>query len=215
MQQVWRPAPASVSRDSSGAVQFNAGGYGFGLRVSQTCAFRHVVAHSGGLPGFGSVMTLAAGVRRRLHRLRQPHLHRVGAHHRDRLRRAGEKRGAEAAVAEAVAGADRGARRGVEARRAVGRSRREAASRPTTSSSIRPSDRRRAEIEALRAKVGACTPGSGFDSIENALRGQWTLNCERGKLQVAITLAPTMPPRVQYLDVRPAPAAPIQQNVCP
>ena len=77
------------------------------------------------------------------------------------------------------------------------------------------SDRRRAEIEALRAKVGACTPGSGFDSIENALRGQWTLNCERGKLQVAITLAPTMPPRVQYLDVRPAPAAPIQQNVCP
>ena len=34
------------------------------------------------------------------------------------------------------------------------------------------SDRRRAEIEALRAKVGACTPGSGFDSIENTLRGR-------------------------------------------
>jgi hypothetical protein len=33
------------------------------------------------------------------------------------------------------------------------------------------------------------------------------MNCERGKLQVAITLAPTMPPRVQFLSVRPAPAA--------
>src|SRR3954447_1212070 len=45
MQQVWRPAPASVRRDSSGALQLTAGGYGFGLRVSQTCAFAHVVAH--------------------------------------------------------------------------------------------------------------------------------------------------------------------------
>src|SRR4029453_17669478 len=57
MQRVWRPAPASVTRDASGGVQFTAGGYAFGLRVSQTCDYRHVVAHSGGLPGFGSVMT--------------------------------------------------------------------------------------------------------------------------------------------------------------
>jgi hypothetical protein len=41
------------------------------------------------------------------------------------------------------------------------------------------------------------------------------MTCERGRLQVAVTLAPTMPPGVLYLVVRPAPAAPIQQNVCP
>src|SRR6185369_9513723 len=56
MQQLWRPAPATVSRDSAGAVQFTAGGYAFGLRASQTCSFRSIVEHSGGLPGFGSIM---------------------------------------------------------------------------------------------------------------------------------------------------------------
>ena len=75
--------------------------------------------------------------------------------------------------------------------------------------------RRRDEIAALRATVGACTPGSGFESVENAWRGRWTMNCERGKLEVAITLAPTMPPRVQYLEVRPAPASLPRADECP
>src|SRR5258705_5020999 len=56
MQQVWRPAPASVRRDASGAVQFNAGGYAFGLRASQSCAFPQIVSHTGGLPRVGSIM---------------------------------------------------------------------------------------------------------------------------------------------------------------
>src|SRR5439155_11512422 len=56
MQQVWRPAPASVTRTASDAIQLNAGGYGFGLRISQTCSFAHLVSHGGGLPGFGSTM---------------------------------------------------------------------------------------------------------------------------------------------------------------
>src|SRR5882762_3533523 len=56
MQQLWRPAPASVARDASGAIQFSAGGYAFGLRASQSCAFRQIVSHTGGLPGFGSIM---------------------------------------------------------------------------------------------------------------------------------------------------------------
>jgi hypothetical protein len=70
----------------------------------------------------------------------------------------------------------------------------------------RSMDRRRREIETLRATVGQCRPDGRFD-VENALRGQWTLTCERGALRVAVTLAPTMPPRVQFLDVRQAPAA--------
>src|SRR5206468_833718 len=56
MQQLARPAPASVTRDTSGAIQLSAGGYAFGLRVSQSCAFRHIVEHGGGLPGFGTIM---------------------------------------------------------------------------------------------------------------------------------------------------------------
>ena len=55
---------------------------------------------------------------------------------------------------------------------------------------------------------------SAFDEVENALRGQWTMNCEKGKLQVAITLAPTMPPRVQFLSVRPAASDSPRSDAC-
>jgi hypothetical protein len=75
-------------------------------------------------------------------------------------------------------------------------------------------DRRRAEIERLRAPLGACAAGSGFDTVENALRGSWTMNCEKGKLEVAITLAPTMPPTVQFLSVRTAPSGPVRTETC-
>ena len=68
-------------------------------------------------------------------------------------------------------------------------------------------DRRRRQIAGLREKVGACRADGRMD-VENALRGQWTLTCERGDLRVAITLAPTMPPKVQYLNVQVAPSTP-------
>ncbi|HUF22740.1 MAG TPA: hypothetical protein VMN81_01340, partial [Vicinamibacterales bacterium] len=54
--------------------------------------------------------------------------------------------------------------------------------------------------------VGQCAVPSSFDTVENWLRGQWTMKCARGDVRVSITLAPTMPPRVQHLDVRTAPA---------
>jgi len=65
----------------------------------------------------------------------------------------------------------------------------------------RSKESRRHELEELRARVGACHPDGPFDA-ENALRGEWTMRCERGRLRVSVTLAPTMPPRVQYLQVR-------------
>src|SRR5262249_12484081 len=55
MQQVWRPAAASVGRDAAGAIQLNAGGYAYGLRVSPSCAFRHIVTPSGGVARVGSI----------------------------------------------------------------------------------------------------------------------------------------------------------------
>ena len=41
------------------------------------------------------------------------------------------------------------------------------------------------------------------------------MSCESGKLEVAITLAPTMPPKVQLLGVRVAPNAPQRTEACP
>jgi len=76
---------------------------------------------------------------------------------------------------------------------------------------------RKADLEALRAQVGACQPGSGFDRVENALRGDWTMACERGRVRIAVTLAPTMPPKVQALTVATvSPGADlIPQPTCP
>ena len=56
MQQISRPRPTTVTRGANSATQLNAGGYGFGLGISESCTFGHIVAHSGGLPGFGSQM---------------------------------------------------------------------------------------------------------------------------------------------------------------
>ena len=213
MQQVWRAAPASVTRDPAGAVQLNAGGYGFGLRVSQTCAFPHVVAHGGGLPGFGSVMTWLPD-------------YGIGIVAFGNLTYTSWGRVTPAAL-DALANASAIHRRSPHASPALTTARNAVSNLivrwdDRTADSLaagnlfldRTKERRRAEIEALRAAVGACTPGSGFDSVENALRGQWTLNCERGKLQVAITLAPTMPPTVQYLDVRAAANPPPRSETC-
>src|SRR5262249_58995922 len=55
MQQVWRPAPALVPRHPRGPTQPNARPHRYGLPSSQSCAFRQIVSHTGGLPGFGSI----------------------------------------------------------------------------------------------------------------------------------------------------------------
>jgi CubicO group peptidase (beta-lactamase class C family) len=207
MQQIARFGGASASRDAAGALQLTASGYGYGLGISQTCAFRHVVAHSGGLPGFGSLMRwlpehgvgiIAFG------NLTYTGWGRVANTAFDALAKTGGLQPRAMQPSPAL----------VEARNAV--SQLIARWDDGLASAIaaenlfmdESSDRRRAQLEALHAKVGSCTADRDrFDSVENALRGRWTVSCERGALEAAITLAPTMPPKVQYLSVRPAPPA--------
>jgi CubicO group peptidase (beta-lactamase class C family) len=224
MQQVWRPSPASVSRSASSppspqggsgaaSVQLNAGGYAYGLRVWQNCQFPTLVAHGGGLPGFGTyerwlpeygVGLIAFGNR--------TYAGWGGTFDQafDLLSRTGglqprtiEPSPALVAARDAVSALvvqwdDAAAERIAAVNLFLDQSR----------------DRRKAAIDALHAQVGACTAGSGFDRVENALRGDWTLACERGKLKVAITLAPTSPPKVQYVSVAPAPAEPPRAGTC-
>lgn len=215
MQHLWSPAPASVTRDrATGAVQLSAGGYGFGLRISQNCSFRTIVSHGGGLPGFGSVMTwlpdygigiVAFG------NLTYTGWGGIATNAFELLAERGDLHPRQPDASAALTDA-----RDKVSRLVASWDDRLADSIAAENLFLDQSkDRRRAEIDRLRATVGACTPGSGFDSVENALRGQWTMNCERGKLEVAITLAPTMPPTVQFLSVRPAPATPARTDACP
>jgi CubicO group peptidase (beta-lactamase class C family) len=199
MQQVQRPAPAAVSRSGAG-VQLNSGGYGFALRITQTCAFPTVVAHGGGLPGFGTQMRWLPE-------------YGVGLIAFGNLTYTSWPRTFDAAL-DALARTGGLQPRRVEPSPALVSARDEvaglivkwddaAADRLAAVNLFldQSKDRRRAAIESLRARVGACAAGSGFDRVENALRGEWTMTCERGRLRVAITLAPTMPPKVQFLSV--------------
>src|SRR5262245_7991748 len=205
MQQVWRPAPATVTRSSAGAIQLSSGGYAFGLRVSQSCAFDHIVAHSGGLPGFGSIMQWLPD-------------YNVGIIAFGNLTYTGWGRVTSAAF-EALAKSGGLQMRMPEPSASL------VAMRDKVSRLVdrwddaladdvaaenlfmdASKDRRRAEIERVRGSLGVCTPPTSFDFVQNALRGGWTMTCERGKVLMIATLAPTMPPKVQSLRVMPAPA---------
>jgi CubicO group peptidase (beta-lactamase class C family) len=225
MQQVWRPAfavvsPAAPSMQSAvgGAgprVQLSAGGYGYGLRISQNCQFPTIVAHGGGLPGFGTQMRwlpeygiglIAFGNKTYTS---WPSTFDAAL---DALARTGglQPRAIEASPA-LVSARD-------EVSHLIVKWDDAAADRLAAVNLFldQSKDRRRAAIEELRAQVGACAAGSGFDRVENALRGDWTMTCDRGRVKVAITLAPTMPPTVQYLSVARAPAVnPPASAACP
>jgi CubicO group peptidase (beta-lactamase class C family) len=204
MQQVWRPAPASVTRTTNGAVQLNTGGYAYGLRVSQNCQFPTIVAHSGGLPGFGSQMRwlpeFGVGV------IAFGNLTYTGwGGTVDRIvDTLGKTGGLQPRTTEPSPAL-------VEARNAaaslVVKWDDAVADRIAAQNLFLDRDKahRRADLDDLRVKVGACTPGSGFDHVENALRGSWIMTCERGRARVAITLAPTMPPKVQFFSVTAVP----------
>ena len=196
MQQIWRPSPAVVNRGSvDGPLQLNAGGYGFGLRVWQACGLRHVVAHSGGLPGFGSQMrwlpehgvAIAA-----MGNLTYTGWGRVMDEAIEALDRTGGLQPRVPQPSAALADARLRVARLVE-RWDDG----EAAAIAADNLFLdEAASRRRAQIEAIKAAQGTCRPDGPFD-VENALRGTWKMTCDRGALRVGITLAPTSPPLVQ------------------
>ncbi len=204
MQQIWRSRPATVTRGGSGAVNLNTGGYGYGLGISQSCDYAHIVAHSGGLPGYGSLMrwlpeygvgivafgnvtyTGWGGVVNNAFEM----LAKTGGLQRRQPQPSDALVDARDAVSRLVVRWDDAQADNVAAMNLF---------------LDRSKDRRQKEIEDLKARVGVCTAPSAFENVENALRGSWLMKCERGDLRVSITLAPTMPPRVQFMDVNTAP----------
>jgi CubicO group peptidase (beta-lactamase class C family) len=57
MQRVWRSCPLVIERTApTGRLRLHPAGYGAGLTVVEDEAIGRMVAHSGGLPGFGSNM---------------------------------------------------------------------------------------------------------------------------------------------------------------
>lgn len=200
MQQISRPAIATVTRNTTtGEAQLSAGGYGFGLRSWQTCQFRHLVAHGGGLPGFGSYMRWlpehGVGIIA-LGNLTYTSWGTVTDAAFEVLRKTGGLRPRAPQPSPALTAARDAVSKLITAWD-DGLADRIAAGNLFLDES---KERRRRQLDDLRLDHGACRLEGPFD-VENALRGQWTMPCERGALRVSITLAPTTPPLVQYLDV--------------
>ncbi|HEX2077194.1 MAG TPA: serine hydrolase domain-containing protein [Longimicrobium sp.] len=203
MQQIARYSGASVVRDTAaGTVTLSAGGYGYGLGIRQTCLFRAVVSHSGGLPGFGSLMRWLPE-------------HGVGIVAMGNLTYTGWGGVTDQAL-QALARTG-GLQPRVPQPAPVLLRRQEQVSRlvvrwdDALADSLaamnlyrdEPKERRRAAIERMVQEAGGeCRP-DGAIRAENALRGSWKMRCRDSDLGIYITLAPTEPATVQFLEVTP------------
>jgi CubicO group peptidase (beta-lactamase class C family) len=203
MQQVARYNGASAVRDATaGTVALGAGGYGYGLGVRQTCLFPVSVSHTGGLPGFGSLMRWlpehGVGIVA-LGNLTYTGWSGVAEQALDRLARTGGLVAREPQPAPVL-----------ETRRAQV-SRLVARWDDALADSVAAMNlyldeskaRRRAAIARLVADAGGDCRDEGPLVAENALRGRWRMRCGTGDLRVAITLAPTELATVQYFQVTP------------
>lgn len=203
MQQVARYSGAAAVYDSTtGTVVLGAGGYGYGLRVRQSCLFRSIVTHSGGLPGFGSLMLwlpdygvgiVALGNRT------YTGWGGVADQALDLLARTG------ALLPRAPEPAPVLLERRDQVSRLIARWDDALADRLAAMNLFldESRDRRRAAIERLVRQAGEGCRNEGDLQAENALRGQWRMRCRNSDLLVSITLAPTEPAGVQSLQVTP------------
>lgn len=202
MQQVGRFQQGGAFRGSvDGPLQFNAGGYGYGLGVAQDCRFNYSVGHGGGLPGYGSLMRWlpehGVGLIAMSNRTYGGFgglfsdiviaLQKTGALQPRVVQPSPALLAAQADISQLIIKWD------------------DALSNRIAADNLFldvPAATRKARWEALAKEHGVCRPAKSIEP-ENALRGSWKMECERGWLDVGITLAPTMPPKVQQINIAP------------
>jgi CubicO group peptidase (beta-lactamase class C family) len=196
MAHLWTPSNLTA-RMVNGRMQASETGYGFGLRVTSDCRFEHIVAHGGGLPGFGSYMAW---------------LPEYGV-------------GIFAMATLTYSGPSEPISQAWDVMLKTGGLRKRELPPTSLQTEMRghilnlwkqwddaeakqiaavnffldaPADQRQAEINALKNAVGECTD-AGPVMPENWMRGQFNMTCARGTIGVFFTLAPTQPPAVQHL----------------
>jgi CubicO group peptidase (beta-lactamase class C family) len=202
MQQLWRFSPGSVFRPTVDApLQMSVSGYGYGLGVSQDCRFPYVIGHGGGLPGYGSLMrwlpdygvgliamgNLTYGGFGGLFNDAVTALNRTGALQPRVAKPSPALLAAQADISQLIIKWD------------------DALANRITADNFfldAPAEARKGRWQALAQDHGTCRPATSIDP-ENALRGGWRMMCDRGWLDVFITLAPTTQPKVQAIGITP------------
>jgi CubicO group peptidase (beta-lactamase class C family) len=199
-QQMARFSRLSVSRTATGEIRAGAGGYGFGWGVSENCDFDRVVSHGGGLPGFGSSVSLFpdqgialfaftnstyAGPAAMIIEAART-LKANGAMEKRRIAASPALTTAQAAVLELLDRWD---------------DQRAAKLFDRTFFQYNPPDPLRSSLQGLRARHGQCRP-VGVLEPENALRGKVRLSCELGQIEAAIALTADNPPTIQWVQIQ-------------
>ena len=202
MQQTWRPSPASAFRAAVDApLQLGVSAYGYGLGVSQDCRFGHVVGHGGGLPGYGSLMRwfpeYGVGLIGMSNQTYQGFnglfndvttaLYRTDALQPRAVQPSPALLTAQADVSQLIIKWDDNLANKIAADNLF----------LDVAAGVRAS-----RWKGLAEQHGTCRPPTSIKA-ENALRGEWRMTCDRGWLDVFITLAPTMPPKVQLININP------------
>lgn len=211
MNLLWRTSNMAV-RNADGKVQAETRGYGYGLRVSSDCRFEHVVGHGGGLPGFGSYMAWLPD-------------YGVGMFAMANLTYAGPSQPMNEAWDVLLKGG------GLQKRQLpvapVLTQMRDSIFRlwnQWDDNEVKkiaamnllldvPAGQRQQQMGKLKSEVGECR-APGPVTPENWLRGQFELDCARGRVAVSFTLAPTQPPGIQYLSFQRSPERPRDPGVC-
>jgi CubicO group peptidase (beta-lactamase class C family) len=201
MQQAWRFQGTSMSRNALDApLTLSTSAYGYGLRISQDCRFNHVVGHGGGLPAYGSLMQWLPEYGVGLVAMGNvtyasfgglftdtfTALYQSGALQPRIVQPSPALLAAQNDISQLITNWD------------------DALALRIAADNLFLDDskeRRAVRMRDLNTIHGACRQVADIDA-ENALRGKWRMPCERGWLDVGITLAPTMPPRVQLLNVQ-------------
>ena len=209
MQQGWQAIGLFAGQDALGApLRVDSAAYGYGLRTRQDLNFTSI-GHSGGLPGYGSAMRWLPD-------------HNLGIIALGNSTYAPMARATMEAITLLVTAS------GLPPRKL-------APSAPLLAAQSGVNqllaawdddlvdrlvamnfflDRSRASwrawLDDLRARHGLLEPAGELEP-ENRLRGSWLLRGERGACKIWLSLAPTLPPRIQYLEIESiATPAPVQ-----
>jgi CubicO group peptidase (beta-lactamase class C family) len=193
---------SGANANSAAAPVLSAGGYGYGLGVRQTCDYRISVSHTGGLPGFGSLMRWlpehGVGIVA-LGNLTYTSWGTVSEQALELLAKTGAMLPREPQPAPVLL-----ARRDQVTR--LVRNWNDALADSLAAMNLyldESKPRRRAALAKLVSDAGGdCRPEGALVAL-NALRGSWRLRCATGDLRATITLAPTEPAGVQFLQVAP------------
>lgn len=200
MQQPWQFNVASSYRPTPDAPAINqSAGYGFGLSVGFDSVLGYSVAHGGGLPGYGTfyriLPDLGIGIAAFTNRTYTSVAQLIFNAFVELLKTEGLK-----PRVLPVASPLTDVQKGITA--LYNQWDNAAVQTLATESFFQDTaiEKRQQEFEKLRSDFGACTSVTAFEP-ENALRGQWVMQCRRGRIEAYVTLSPTVPPRLQHLEL--------------